>query len=97
MCRYRKRNPDNRCEDAHPPMPCLDREAKRCPEHGGEHGVSAEPKEGKTSTKLRAVWRHSRLGIALRHVECRLQPVEAKADQSPVDEPVAHVVEFGAQ
>src|SRR5262245_28197883 len=97
MCRNRKRNPDNRCENAQPTTPCLDREAKRCPEHAGKHGVSAQPEEGKTSTQLRAVWRYPRLGIALRNIKCRLRPVEAKADQAPVDEAVTHVVELGAQ
>ena len=65
MCRDRKRDPNNRCEDAQPPMLCLEREAETCPEHAGEHGVSAKPKQRISAAELQAVRRHSRFRRSL--------------------------------
>src|SRR4029434_7993446 len=37
------------------------------------------------------------LGVGLGDIKRRLNKVEADADQRPIDKPIAHVIEFGAE
>src|SRR5262245_56750799 len=56
--------------------------------------MSAETEECIAGTKFRSVWCYAGSGVALRHVQCDLGPVESDTDGSSVNEAVAHVVEF---
>ena len=59
--------------------------------------MAAETEQRKARAELEPPRGDSVLGVPLRHVERRLEQVEANPHQRPVDEAVAHVVELGAQ
>src|SRR5262249_13334119 len=97
VCRNGQNDPADGREDADPPTMRLHRDPKKRAEDARGHCVSSEPKERVSAAELQAIWRHSRLRVALRHVQRRLEPIEPDPDQGAVDNTVAHIVELGAQ
>src|SRR5262249_56185462 len=83
---------DERQEIAQPRSGRLQGKTQKRAEQASEQGMPAEPEERVASAELCTIGRSAKFGEALRHVEGRLEPIEAKSDEAAIDDTVAHVV-----
>src|SRR5262249_17971133 len=77
----RQRETAQRCYEAQPPPSRLDGQPKGRTENRGKRGMAAKAKKRIAGTEVQPIRRHSVLSVVLRHVDSRLEPVEANPDQ----------------
>jgi hypothetical protein len=97
MCDNGQRQTNEWRNQAQPAPSRLPGNAEKGAKDSGKHRMAAQAKQREATAILKPPRSNLILSVGLRDIEGCLNEVEANADKRPINKPIAHVIEFGAE